>query len=349
MKILILFFFFMSLNSCRFGKSELQYKLGLSYSPSFLVGCEIYDADFNLLKTLPGGAFCLPLEDGSWLASDSNRIALYSDTGKIMWQEPGFFHHNFILDSEGNFIVLGSDFKKINKLSVRADVVKKISRSGRTLAEFNVFDHLDDFENIKNPKLYKSFFPATIFKSSSFDYDLELSHINSVQDVNHQYLIGDPYVGACFILDQNLKLTPVKYDLDATVYPDEFLKPPFRKPSPFLAHTCRLNDKNELVYYSNRYSFEGHNSFAVIKKTKDKTEVLFPKRKDDIIAADWGGGVQLVGESGDHMVVTTLSRLDIYIDVVDHDGHTIFRKKIKKPLIEAELKDLSGFLKNNKI
>lgn len=348
---LYLFISLFLLTSCFDNKHDYKEKFNLSPDYYLIAGCSIYDQDFKLIKTLSSAStYCLALEDGTWLANGEGNVTYYSNTGTIIWKKYGNYHHYAIIDSEQNFLVMGSEFKKNNNLTIRLDTIEKISKTGLILNTFKLSENIDQLDKMKNTSVYKNYYPfflLPILPASPIiaSFDLELSHFNSIYETKAGFLINDPYLGICFFIDKNLKLTGKKFDINKIKYNFPLLSKKYKKYDPFISHDCQLLEDNSIIYYSSSYKLNDKRSFAVFKSNGDQFDVIYPHDASQVLVAGVGGSVQLINN---HLVVLIMDTFHSYVDIVDPSGITQKRVKLNSFALEAKFINLKKFLINNK-
>lgn len=321
------------LSSC--ATKSLESQLGLSFSPSVLAGCIIYDENFKVQKVLGRGHICLPQKDGSWIVVYHTHVQKMSPEGRPLWRVDGYFHHQALIDAENNILLLGSENKPYKKQTIRFDIIIKMSQQGEELARYSFSTHFKDVSQHSNNLIQRDLVVLPQEVQNFLSVKKEATHVNSIQEVNGGYLVNDLWLGSCLLIDRDLKKILKSYKIAQTSY---------QQSGEINVHDCQLLENEKLLYFSNINTINGKKTFSVYEQQGSEATHIYPKQSDFFLETKVCGGVQRVGRG--YLVTAVDTDYNTTFDVVDSAGKNIRRTKVYYHHQDARVVDLTEFFKN---
>ncbi len=132
--------------------------------------CDLIDRDGNSLKKYPFGLICF-LNDGSMLGKKDSFLVKLDSSLNILWKTRFDFelHHEITVDDNGNIYVFGSHTHSFMGYNIRFDIVNILSKGGKLIYEWCVFDHLEEFIAIISKSAWLKHLPLTFEKCESIE------------------------------------------------------------------------------------------------------------------------------------------------------------------------------------
>ncbi|MBI3542398.1 MAG: aryl-sulfate sulfotransferase [Deltaproteobacteria bacterium] len=209
--------------------------------------CKIFNQDGKVLRSYVG-AQCIFFKNGDFLSTSYTDVTLYDRHMREVWRRDLATHHYAELSRDGAAVyTLSSSVRHKN----RYDVLLKLDlRTGKTLAEWDLLKHLDEF--IKAIGFTKSVFlktrrmeipePARSYVKGRPPY--EYTHFNSIREVGENekgfFRPGQIVVSACcsgyvMVFDHELR-APIHM---LRLAPDDVL------------HSASVTREGNLLYFRN--------------------------------------------------------------------------------------------------
>lgn len=308
----------------------------------FVAGCKILDDNFKVIRILSNDWICLPLKNGSWIASNErSRLTMYDPMGTLQWNIDGHFHHRIEYVNDKSIIAMKLVEKESHGKQVLYDEILKIDiMSGKTIAQFSLYEELN-----LNRKTLKPL-DRTIHKlpapPGNFTTAWEKLHLNSISFYKNEYIINDIAL-ASFILDENLKFKRFMR------FPKKILK----KFSQVYHDLQQIGPDHYLVFENFHHNNSSQEkSFKIYEFKNDRVIFEFPTQTKDFVKSDYSGGVSKIGDI--YLVgFPLLPRKTInwdqrsFVGLIDSSGQWI--RKAILPFRIQEIKPLQNtdFLKFN--
>lgn len=227
----------------------------------YVAQCKIFNEKLELVWSYPGD-LCHFFPDGRVLVGDGSGLTLFDSELTPIWKKNIHVHHMLSITRRNTIVVLSSELRKINdplfkfntlvksdivsernikeplknyknrfaNKSVRVDLIREYSISGKLLRKF----HLADHKEIPLHTLVQ-FLP----KKWAGDFEFDASHVNSIHEVpvnssgiaalqKGNFIITDLTNQMIMVLDKNLKkiIWTLKYqDLKYTATHDASILP----------------------------------------------------------------------------------------------------------------------------
>jgi hypothetical protein len=324
---------FIFFSSC--ATKSLKSQLGLSFSPSILAGCIIYGEDFKVQKVLGRGHICLPQKDGSWIVVYHTHVQKMNADGRPLWRVDGYFHHQALVDAQNNILLLGSENKTYKKQLVRFDLIIKMSQQGEELARYSFNNHFKDVNNHSNSLIQKDLVVLPQEVQNFLSVKKEATHVNSIQEVKSGYLINDLWLGACLLIDRDLKKIMKSYKIAQTSY---------QQSGEINVHDCQLLENDKLLYFSNINTINGKKTFSVYEQQGAEATHIYPKEPELFLETKVCGGAQRIGRG--YLVTAVDTDYNATFDVVDSAGKNLKRVKVYYHHQDAKVVDLTEFFRN---
>ncbi len=327
LKIIQILFFSLILVSCTTHKLN-QKKSDLH--KYYIADCKIYNAEFEVVRVLIGTGYCIPLKDGGWLTKDKSKLMRFKSDGTLLWQYKGRFHHQLLVDQEGNYIAVTESITKIGQLRYQFDTIYKFSDAGLVLESFSMFKSLP-FMSMFNSKNI-SYTGWAIQNSDLNESDIMISRINSAHEVPvklkekyGEYVFHDANMGACFSLTKKLKLTGWFVNTNAQGWA--------------FSHDCQILEDESILYYANpAFNVIPKKSFKIIKASTNHL-FEFPDQAEDFYFAPFRGGVEYVGKN---FLFSASNEESTIIGLIDEN-----KNWLKKKIINYEFQDIKVIKINN--
>lgn len=305
----------------------------------YLVNCMIYDTKFELVRALPGD-LCWPLDDGSWLSIDEREVVKRGANGQILWKINGRYHHRVRTDGEFT-IAMTSDTRVYRGKRVVFDKIQKIDAKGKVVREFPFIKNVQRLNELRPPEPMFTLWTIPRMLDGKMSIAIDFSHTNSVQVLDSRwapsrYLIGDPILGACLALDEDLQLTGLKFDVakKAQEYAAVF-------------HDCQLIADGGYLYFQNNYKTAGLETYRIHHLGADKkTKFTFPTQAQDYRRSPFKGNVQWLG---DRYLFSVADEKETFVGTVSPSGQWLNKRVVPGSFQEVFLLDLRSFLEKNQV
>jgi hypothetical protein len=272
------------------------------------IDCIIESLEGEVVITLPGG-FCHIFPDGSLLTFHEGTGVMFDGSGILKWKIPVTMHHDLFVDEiSGTFFVIIGDFYG-SKETVRYDGVRGFDLDGNQIFNWELKDHIDEFERIVGEKIAPSRTNSGL---------LQFAHLNSVQiippnslETEHpafhrgNLLVNCWKYGILFILDR--KTSKIIWS--------------FRRKDDLVwrTHTPRITSKGKILLLANLHDTKDPDqNFSAIEMldplTRKIAMQLTAEDRNKFFTMD-GGGVQLL-DNGNFLV--TQSDSGIAFEMTSH-------------------------------
>ncbi len=310
----------------------------------FLGNCRIYDHDLKLLRALPHGHLCLPLDDGSYLSSSLTALTRYSPEGERLWAIPGHYHHQLRLDGDA-FLALKEEIHRFGEVSYKYDVVERRRHGdGGLIARFSFRDHADQLKKHSRPRGLAVALPTSESAWRPEAGDLEFTHANAIDVIppglrahygDGHYLVTDALTLTCLVLDETLQRITHSFSPDFGEYRFTFM------------HDCQPEGKGGWLVYHNRYGANQTDSFFEVWRfnAAGKGEIVFPRRERDRVDATFSGGVHHLPD-GRYVFVGTRSDSAV-LGFFDEAGEILRQVRVPHMVQDLKARNLSRFLSLN--
>ena len=321
------------------------------------VSCKIFDkAGSQLFKWLDGEELCLFLPDGGVISQTQLGMKRFDNKNKILWTQNGYFHHRLILSKDGTKIfTLSAKSHNFLGKKIRTDTAVAIDfKTGKVLAEFDVFDHFYELATEEQFHIRRA-----SYQNSFFNYDFETTHANSIFELPNNplaqknsafkegnILINPGVVNIYFIVDKNLKSI--------------LWKKPYGK---FIRsnHDVQLNNRGQLVVYANDVISGGEPYSSILfldpLKAESYPEDLIREVKINFDGKNFyqpfvGGAQEL--PNGEMLVSVFSDRLGFQLAFIDSKNKIkssfaptpSFHQSRGEAFQEGRIVDLNSFFKN---
>lgn len=329
-----------------------------SHGTYLSLDCKIFDKTGSEIRNFPYES-CLYLEDGSLVAFDhrpnSVVVQYLNSSGKKVWERSIRAHHmiNFVRERQA-VIFLASEDKVYKGELTRFDYLVILDhKTGRTLAEWHFFDHIDEI-------LLKSSedeLPKTLLGSGAEDSEAkaEATHANSIFEVPENAMSGkipgfekgnifvNFHIGRAspfFILDK---------DLSKILWVSK---------NKYYVHDARIIPSGEILFFSNYRVLENNDIFRKneifkIHPLDERVTWEYKGEKNPSFYYQNQGSVQLFEDGG--ILYADHSGKHPRVKVFDRDGKQIIEVKSAisgssskpKDIMRARMLVLDDFLKNS--
>ena len=326
---------------CASSSFSIRKAYRLSYKPFVTAGCQIFDDEMRLVKTLPGYVLCLPDPDGGWTVVSPLAVYHYNFDGQIKWNISGFFHHQAVITEDRYTLALGSETIEQHGVKTRFDIVYKIDPFGNIVAKNKLSENFKDYLKFKNSNFNNPALATDPFIKTFSGAEIELTHINTINESQNGYIIYDLILGSCVVLDKKslqfagLYFTPQAHQ--ALPDPSKTIR----------IHDCQKTDDDNWLFYSNsEIHAPGQNTFALHEVSTGKSKTLYFDNPSLRIDTSMNGSVQKLGERG-YLATSIGPDGASYLDFMDAQGNSLFRKKILSHVIQSRVQNLQSFIERN--
>lgn len=294
-------------------------------------GCQIFDAEGESLKMLPG-EFCQFYENGDFLTATNSTLKLIDKFNAVKWELPGNYHHQINKSADGKRILaLDHHQVKVDKKTVRAEIFKVISMEGKVLLQADSRDLLNQV------------------KTNPYSKE-ELTHINSFYEIpklTTKRLLPDYLKEGNYILNSyRLGIFFLSSDLKKVVH--HFLIPP---PSAHLVHDAQILENGTMLLFNNMASEASYeNPYSAIEQfdlVENKRVFQFTAQPGQMFFSLFCGGVQQLDDEHilfSHLLTGTYIYSKKSNSIVASTYKTHFRERRFFPSQQVKALDLRKFL-----
>ncbi len=283
-----------------------------------LIRCHLFNMDGELLRQLLG-RLCYLNDDGSYVATflNQNIVLKYDRHMNVQWDREIHAHHHINKNSEGNYVLLSSEYTNYKGKPTRFDSFVILNKdNGKEMAKLSIVNHLDQVSNwpyYPQDGLYLFDWE----KSHSHRADVEYSHYNSIHEVpvavkipgfpeinKGDYITGATYEAPVLFLDSRLK------KIKATLV----------IPGVRMLHDVQVLENGNLLVYINTFRndspYYGKSMIAEYNIQEKKLINIYDK-----FYSDSTGGVQKL-ENGDYFF-SYHTKTDAFATLVNSKGEVI--------------------------
>lgn len=307
----------------------------------YLTRCTLLDSNFEVIRKLSNGWFCIPKADGGWISSDHLTLTNYAGDGTVIWKRKGFYHHQMEILNEHDLIALSSEVNVIHHTLVKTDVVQKLSlHDGTLITSYSLFNELYKTKSLQN-SIFDNKPEPTGLSSNFFGAKLEQSHLNSIDLFQRNLIINDVHRGA-FVLNEDLKF--IKF-----VEPESVSFAGW----PRIFHDFQILKDGSHLFFKNFSRDQEDPKLKTFKifEIKDSTITFeFPKNKIDYVEIDCCGGVEKIGNQ--YLVgFPTKSKItdESVVGLVASNSSWVIKKKLPFRIQDIKKIPYPNYLQLNKI
>lgn len=315
--------------------NELQFPTNKN-NTHYIANCTILDSDFKVVRILLTSHICLPMSDGSFIATNStNILKKISPEGEVLWERKGYYHHQLTLSSSANVLAL----KKVKKKKVLYEELSEIdSNTGQDIKVFSLHQAVqNDKKNLKrlDPSVRINNSYAAVFNTN-----MEKLHLNSISQFKNEYIINE-IDKVSFVLNSEFKFSHF-VNLELFNYAD---------PSAAIHDLQKISDTNYIIFKNFNEDPKTHkNTFKIFEFDEKSIKFEFPLNSEDFVQADFSGGIQKIDDT--YLIGFPLSATpdsNSFVALISNKG--FYLKKSTLPFRIQDIKKIpyDDFMKKNKM
>ncbi len=276
---------------------------------NLIAGCRVHNPEGLAIREFAGN-YCLFFADGRYLSADATRLAMFKSDKTIQWQIPGHYHHqlNWSADKK-HILALTSNFEKVDGLTVRVDVLKKIDLDGKVVSEITSRKIFDDL------KITRITSPFDWDPSSKQKANHEISHFNSFYEippgVRHPKMnsvvagnfIANSTHSAAVILSSDLKTALARIQFPSSIYET--------------IHDVQVMKNGHVLFLNNEAVYDERTSgprttIEIIDPLTKKNSYRFQASPPEMFYTPLAGGVQQV--SDDYLLISHITNAYFFLE-----------------------------------
>ena len=226
----------------------------------FMAGCQIFNSELEIIRSLPPAYICVPTSDGGWLSADTEKLVRHAADGGALWQRAGFYSHRLQLLNENSVLVLLTEYHDLKNEKVRFEIVQKMDvRTGNVLAEFSLYKNLF-LASADSP--YKILTDSGEIAVLNRGVKREASHLNAFSVTQDSIFVGDSH-RPCLELSHNLEFRRYNDSLEKNLQLGMRLED--------MKHDIQFKNNGALVFLNHAAgSASGQKTFKVIEFKENK-------------------------------------------------------------------------------
>lgn len=322
-----------------FGTGSYFYRRRTSLIPTgefYMAGCQIFNSELDIVKSLPPAYICLPTSDGGWLSADTEKLVRHAADGHTQWERAGFYSHRLQLLNETSVLVLLTEYHDYKNEKVRFEIVQKLDdRTGNVQAEFSLYKNLF---LASMDSSYKTLTDSGEIAVLNRGVKREASHLNAFS-VNLDFIfVGDSHRPS-LVLDHNLKFRGFNDSLEKNLQ----LGMRFQD----MKHDIQFNNNESLVFLNHATDASSRlKTFKVIEFRDNQKIFEFPEKPADFIETSCCGGVEKLGVN--YLVgFRAKDRISSVIGIVSGDKRWLIKKTIPMQIQEIKRIPYPDYLQLN--
>lgn len=339
----------------------LFYSSRLLASQSYVINCDIYNEKQELIRKFPG-RMCQFFEDGSFLSAVQDKLVYYDKFLTKVWSKDLYPHHQFNMSlDEKKILVIGSEIVELkadSKLKestwIRSDVLYVMSRDGKILNQFNLYENRSQFDKKSWKSAMDRKFPIvwdlSLYKKAKW----EVTHTNSFHEIpdnkiaikipafkKGNFLVNDISLMQSFVLSSDLK---------TVLWQDQIIHSDWT-----MFHDVQVVENSEnIIFYDNGTPLRPETRLVEYNLVKNDISWQYPKELTTSFYSKKMGGLQLL-ENGDFLY-NDLTKSAEFFEVNRKGekvksfllGHKYSLDLDKNPFQQVKKMDLSKFLENQR-